>query len=78
MATARTSIGRLQVATVLQQFIDTEVLPGTGVKPATFWKGLNALVADLAPKMPPCWPSVTACKARWTAGTRRTPAPSRT
>ena len=50
MATARTSIGRLQVATVLQQFIDTEVLPGTGVKPATFWKGFNTLVADLAPK----------------------------
>ncbi|MEI6617752.1 MAG: malate synthase G, partial [Betaproteobacteria bacterium] len=50
MATARTSIGRLQVATVLQQFIDAEVLPGTGVKPAKFWKGFNAIVADLAPK----------------------------
>ena len=50
MATARTTIGRLHVATVLQTFIDTEVLPGTGVKPAKFWKGFNAIVADLAPK----------------------------
>jgi len=50
MATARTIIGRLHVATALQTFIDTEVLPGTGVKPAAFWKGFNAIVADLAPK----------------------------
>ena len=50
MATARTTIGRLHVATVLQTFIDTEVLPGTRVKPAKFWKGFNAIVADLAPK----------------------------
>ena len=50
MATARTTIGRLHVATVLQNFIDTEVLPGTGVKPARFWKGFNAIVADLAPQ----------------------------
>ena len=48
MATARTTIGRLHVATVLQTFINTEVLPGTGVKPAKFWKGFNAIVADLA------------------------------
>ena len=50
MATARTSIARLQVATVLQQFIDSQVLPGTGVSPAAFWKGFSAIVADLAPK----------------------------
>jgi len=50
MATARTSIARLQVATVLQQFIDNQVLPGTGISPAAFWKGFSAIVADLAPK----------------------------
>ena len=50
MATARTSIARLQVATVLQQFIDSQVLPGTGIAPETFWKGFDAIVADLAPK----------------------------
>jgi malate synthase len=50
MATARTSIARLQVATVLQQFIDNQVLPGTGISPDAFWKGFDAIVADLAPK----------------------------
>ncbi|MDH4478505.1 MAG: malate synthase G [Rhodoferax sp.] len=50
MATARTSIARLQVATVLQQFIDSQVLPGTGISPNDFWKGFDAIVADLAPK----------------------------
>ena len=50
MATARTSIARLQVATVLQQFIDSQVLPGTGIAPEAFWKGFDAIVADLAPK----------------------------
>ncbi len=48
--TPRTSLHGLQVATVLQQFIDNKVLPGTGVAPAAFWKGFGAIVADLAPK----------------------------
>ena len=48
--TERTPIHRLQVATELQQFIDTQVLPGTGVDAAAFWKGFDAIVADLAPK----------------------------
>jgi len=48
--TARTPIHRLQVATELQQFIDTQVLPGTGVDTTAFWKGFDAIVADLAPK----------------------------
>jgi len=48
--TERTPIHRLQVATELQQFIDTQVLPGTGVDVAAFWKGFDAIVADLAPK----------------------------
>ncbi len=48
--TARTTTHRLQVATELHQFIETQVLPGTGVASATFWKGFDAIVADLAPK----------------------------
>jgi malate synthase len=48
--TERTPKHRLQVAITLLQFIDTQVLPGTGVTPAKFWKGFDALVADLAPK----------------------------
>ncbi|WP_114973580.1 malate synthase G [Rhodoferax ferrireducens] len=48
--TERTPKHRLQVATNLLQFIDSKVLPGTGVTPAKFWKGVDAIVADLAPK----------------------------
>jgi malate synthase len=39
----------LQVATELHRFIEDKVLPGTGVDSA-FWKGFDAIVADLAPK----------------------------
>jgi len=49
-STPRTHVHRLQVATVLHQFIEEKVLPGTGVSADTFWKGFDALVADLAPK----------------------------
>jgi len=49
-STPRTNVHRLQVATVLHQFIEEKVLPGTGVDASTFWKGFDALVADLAPK----------------------------
>ena len=48
--TARTPVHRLQVATVLHQFIENQVLPGTDIAPAKFWQGFDALVADLAPK----------------------------
>ena len=48
--TQRTSKHRLQVASQLAQFIDTQVLPGTGVSASKFWEGFDAIVADLAPK----------------------------
>src|SRR5574343_776019 len=48
--TQRTHTGRLQVASNLYQFIDTQVLPGTGVSSERFWAGFDAIVADLAPK----------------------------
>jgi malate synthase len=48
--TARTTVHRLQVANELHQFIETQVLPGTGVDSAAFWAGFDAIVADLAPK----------------------------
>lgn len=48
--TDRTTLGRLQVATELQRFIDEEVLPGTGLDTAAFWSGVDSLVHELAPR----------------------------
>ncbi|MFC8753504.1 malate synthase G [Pseudomonas oryzihabitans] len=48
--TDRTTLGRLQVATELQRFIDEEVLPGTGLDTAAFWSGVDQLVHELAPR----------------------------
>ncbi len=48
--TARTPAHSLQVATELYQFINEQVLPGTGIGEKHFWKGFDAIVRDLAPK----------------------------
>ncbi len=48
--TARTSVHRLQVATSLFRFVEDKVLPGTGITPADFWKGFDAIVGTFAPK----------------------------
>ncbi len=48
--TERTTVHRLQVATKLYRFIEDQVLPGTGVEPAVFWQGFDAIVHELAPK----------------------------
>ncbi len=48
--TARTTCHGLQVATNLYRFIEDQVLPGTGIDSASFWKGFDAIVHDLAPK----------------------------
>jgi malate synthase len=46
----RTPLHGLNVDTALARFIDEQVLPGTGIAPAAFWKGFGDLVRDLAPK----------------------------
>jgi malate synthase len=48
--TERTTVHRLQVATVLHRFIEEQVLPGTGIAPAAFWLGFDRIVHELAPK----------------------------
>ena len=48
--TDRTQVHGLQVATELYNFVNTQVLPGTGVDQEAYWKGFDAIVADLAPK----------------------------
>lgn len=49
-STPRTQVHSLQVATNLYKFIETKVLPDTGVSSDKFWKGFDAIVQDLAPK----------------------------
>ncbi len=46
----RTTVRNLQVATVLHRFIEKQVLPGTGITAAKFWKGFDAIVTEMAPK----------------------------
>ena len=48
--TPRTTVRNLQVATVLHRFIEKQVLPGTGITAAKFWKGFDAIVTELAPQ----------------------------
>jgi malate synthase len=48
--TDRTTVHRLHVATPLYRFLEDQVLPGTGVESAAFWKGFDTLVHELAPK----------------------------
>ena len=40
----------LKVARVLHDFIEREVLPGTGIAADAFWSGFAKLAGDLAPK----------------------------
>ena len=46
----RTTLHSLHVDSALQGFIDDEVLPGTGIAPAHFWAGFDAIVRDMAPR----------------------------
>ena len=48
--TERVSVGGLQVAKTLYEFVLEKALPGTGVDPEVFWSGFGGIVADLAPE----------------------------
>ncbi|BAL23570.1 malate synthase G [Azoarcus sp. KH32C] len=41
---------QLQVDAELHRFVETEVLPGTGIDAGAFWKGFSELANELAPK----------------------------
>ncbi len=58
----------LFVDDTLHAFVETELLPGTGVAPAAFWAALERILADFAPPTPPCWPGGTSCRRRSTPG----------
>ena len=48
--TNRVVVGDLRVAEPLYDFITNEALPGTGIDAATFWSGVDKVVADLTPR----------------------------
>jgi malate synthase len=48
--TERLTVGNLQVAKSLYEFINSEALLGTEVDETAFWAALNDLLADLAPR----------------------------
>ncbi|MCW4354493.1 malate synthase G [Hoyosella sp. YIM 151337] len=48
--TERVTVGSLQVAKVLYDFVVNEAIPGTGVDADAFWAGAESVITDLAPK----------------------------
>jgi malate synthase len=44
------TIGRLQVNSALQAFIEKEALPGTGIDADRFWSGLESILAIFTPR----------------------------
>ena len=50
MAKKYISLGQLSIASELLNFVNKELLPGTGVSKEKFWKGLDRYVHELAPK----------------------------
>ena len=50
MAKKYVSLGKLSIASELLNFVNKELLPGTGVSHKKFWSGLDRYVHELAPK----------------------------
>ena len=49
MAKKYVSLGQLSISLELLNFVNNELLPGTGVKKKIFWNGLDKYVHELAP-----------------------------
>lgn len=47
---AGVSVGRLEVAPVLHDFVRDEALPGSGIDEDAFWSGVEAILVDLVPR----------------------------
>ena len=50
MAKKYIQLGRLSVASKLLDFVNTELLPNTGINKKKFWSGLDKCAHELAPK----------------------------
>ncbi len=47
---SHTDVAGLKVDTALYDFINDEVMPGTGVQAAAFWNGFARVVGEFAPR----------------------------
>jgi malate synthase len=50
MAKKYISLGNLSIASVLLDFVNNDLLPGTGISEKKFWNGLDKCVHELSPK----------------------------
>ena len=48
--TARVSIGRLSVASVLNDLLENDIAPGTGIAPTHFWSEMEAVLEEFVPR----------------------------
>src|ERR1700757_3286592 len=46
----RVSVGNLKIAKVLHYFIVDEAVPATGIGATAFWRGLDRIIHDFAPR----------------------------
>ncbi len=44
------NLGRLAIDAGLKAFVDNEALPGTGIDPARFWAGFQAIASEFMPR----------------------------
>jgi malate synthase len=50
MSDSRVTVGQLQVARPLHDFIRDEALPGSGIDESAFWSGVEAILVDFVPR----------------------------
>ena len=54
----------LQVAATLARFLEQDALPGTGIEPDVFWRGVADIYAASRPTTGRCWRRATRCRRR--------------
>lgn len=60
--------GRLRINANFKRFVDEEVLPGTGLDAAAFWRNFDEIVHDLAPENRQFWQNAIAFRRRLMSG----------
>ncbi|HEX3912461.1 MAG TPA: malate synthase G [Steroidobacteraceae bacterium] len=73
---ATVSVDRLKIDKGLHDFVNNEVMPGSGVRAADFWNGFSALVASLGPRNAGLLRRRDELQAKIDAWHRRNPGPA--